>query len=105
MSVTQPDHPRSGGDPDREAEAGRGNGDDGQGGQGGAHAAPAPSGGAAMRTMLRETVIVVGMALLLSLIVKTWLLRECHTAQPQQYKQEQNHLTPQQRSSAQMWWS
>ena len=34
--------PRSGGDPDREAEAGRGNGDDGQGGQGGAHAAPDP---------------------------------------------------------------
>ena len=28
-----------------------------------------------MRTMLRETVIVVGMALVLSLIVKTWLLQ------------------------------
>jgi signal peptidase I len=41
----------------------------------GAHAAPAPSGGAALRTMVRETVIVVGMALLLSLVVKTWLLQ------------------------------
>ena len=35
----------------------------------------ARSGGAALRTMVRETVIVVGMALVLSLIVKTWLLQ------------------------------
>jgi len=78
VSVTKPGHSRSGGDPDREAEADRRHGDDGHGGHaghGGAHAAPVPSGGAALRTMLRETVIVVGMALLLSLIVKTWLLQ------------------------------
>ena len=62
MSVTQPGPSRA--DGEREGEPVRG-----------AHAAPAPSGGAALRTMVRETVIVVGMALLLSLVVKTWLLQ------------------------------
>jgi signal peptidase I len=62
VSVTQPGPSRA--DGEQQGEPVRG-----------AHAAPAPSGGAALRTMVRETVIVVGMALLLSLVVKTWLLQ------------------------------